>query len=387
MTYNSTIALDQISESQSAKATTANALFSAMSPAALWGIKASVTSGLSFGLYGGVMNIAGVPTVKTSQTVTLTASTTNYIYATSAGVVTKTTSIPAGWPGPLATGAIALYQLVVGSASITSGIKYVTGTGSQGATGIEGAQGPAGTELAASRKRLWQPIGGGSTTLTYWGFSPVTLVGTGTTARTLASSSLRESIPYVGYPTAAGAGSSAQVYPANNWCYLGNAAGRGGFTFSMRFCFESASSPAQQRCFFGLFDKVTGSFANAEPDTFINIIGVGAKAAEANLSLLYNDGSGTATKTLINSDGSPTVNFPARATDNVYEFTMTTVANSGIVSYSLTNINTGDIATGTISSNLPSNTTFLTWVAWINNGTTASSAAMGIMQVVGEARY
>lgn len=381
MAYNSTIALDQISESQSGKADTANALFAAVSPAALFGIKTSVTTGLTFGLYGGNMNIAGVPTAIASQTVTLSGSTTNYIYVTSAGVVTKTTSMPTGWPGPITSpaGAIALYQIVTGTATITSGTSYLLGMASKGDTGPTGADGPPALDVAESRKRWWQPVGNGSTALGIMGFSAMTLSSTSITSRTLASSSLRESIPYAAYPTGAGAGSSAQVHHPQNLWYLGNAADRGGFTVAIRFCLESASSPANQRSFFGMMPA--GAIGNVEPDTLVNVIGIGALAGDANFSVIHNDGSGTATKVALGS------NFPARATDYVYELTLDSVANSGVVSYSLLCCDTGNEATGTISSDLPSNTTFLSVAAWINNGSTASAAAMGLMQIAGESRY
>jgi hypothetical protein len=383
MAYNAAIALDLVSQSQSGHDSTINNALKALSPAALFGIKQSATSGLTFTLYGGNFPISGTPTALADQAVTLTASTTNYIYATSAGVVTKTTSAPSGWPGPLLSGAIALYQLTVGTASITSGTNYRVGLGTMGATGAVGATGAPGSDFAGTRKRIFMTIGSGSTNNSVVGFATVSA---SITARSLASSSLRESIPYGAYVTAGSAGSSIQPQSAVTTWYLGNAAGRGGFTVSFRFCFESAVSPANQRSFIGLINS-TSAIGNVEPDTLINLIGVGAKAGVANLSLIHNDGSGTATVTLLNSNGSPTQNFPARATDNVYELTLSSVANSGTVTYSLTTIDTGDVATGSVSSDLPSNTTFLQWVGWVNNGSTASSAALGIMQIIGESRY
>jgi hypothetical protein len=378
MTYNTTIALDQISESQSGKATTANALFSAMSPAALFGIKTSVTSGLQFGLYGGNMYIAGVPTAIASQTVTLTANATNYIYATSAGVVTKATSAPGSWPGPLPAGAIKLYQLTVGTATITSGTSYLLGVATKGDTGIQGAAGvPGGT--FQNRVRQWQAVGDGATTATLIGFTTFTGTGGTPTARSLASSSLRESIPYHAYLSGATAGLSAQLHHPNLWCYRGDAAGRGGFTASIRFCLESALSPANARSFFGLF--VPATIGNVEPDTLLNMVGVGAKAGEANFSIMTNDGAGAATMTTLGAG------FPARATDNVYELQLTATANAGTISYTLMNCNSGGVASGSLSSNLPVSTTFLSSVAWVNNGSTASQVAMGLMQFVGETPY
>jgi hypothetical protein len=65
-----------------------------------------------------------VPTVIASGTIALTASTTNYLTITTAGVVTKVTSSPTGWPGPLANGEIALYSIVTGTATVTSYTDY-----------------------------------------------------------------------------------------------------------------------------------------------------------------------------------------------------------------------------------------------------------------------
>lgn len=377
MPYNTTITLDQISASQAAKEATANALFAAMSPAALFGIKTSATSGLNLTLYGGNMLIAGEPTPIATQTVALTASTTNYIYATSSGVVTKTTSAPSGWPGPLAAGAVALYQLAVGGSTITSGTSYLVGIGATGSTGAQGDQGPEGSDFVGSRKRLYTTIGAGSTSPSVIGMD--TWTSSTLTARSLATTSLRESIPYAAIVTAAGAGSSVFAYnPRITW-FLGNAAGRGGFTVGMRWCYESTSSPATQRSWIGM--QPAAALGNVEPDSILNAIGVGALAGDANLSVIHNDGSGTATKVALGA------NFPARATDNVYELVLDSAANSGVVSYTLTNINSGNVASGTISTDLPANTQFMSCGFWINNGSTASVAAMGLMQVVGESRY
>jgi hypothetical protein len=160
---------------------------------------------------------------------------------------------------------------------------------------------------------------------------------------------------------------------------MGNAAGRGGFLFASRFCFESALSPANQRSFVGLYPG--GTIGNVEPDTLLNMVGVGAKAGDANLSIMHNDGAGSATMATLGA------NFPARATDNIYELLLQSAANSGVITYTLTDVATGNVATGSLSSDVPANTTFLSCAHWINNGSTASAAAMGVMQFVGETRY
>jgi hypothetical protein len=378
--YNAATALDQVAQGQANHAATVNSIFAALSASAIFGIKASATRGLTLVLYGGNFPVSGTPTVIADQTVTLTASTTNYIYATSAGVVTKTTSAPTGWPGPLAAGATALYDLTTNASGIVSGNNWRIGIGGPGPTGNTGASGNPGLDMPAMRLRFTNWIGNNNTTVHNFGWSPQTLTGT-VTGRAVGTGSLRASIPYTSYVSSATAGSSIQLHRSPEWCYLGNAAGRGGFTLAIRFCVENSAlaTPANMRSFIGLFTP--GTIGNVEPDTILNMVGIGAKAGDANFSFMHNDGSGSATVVSLGS------NFPARATDNVYELLLTSVANSGTVTCTLTDVATGNRSTNSASSDLPSNTTFLTDVVWANNGSTASACSLGLMQIVGETRY
>ena len=110
---NSTTLLDLISQSQAQKEVTANALFDAASPGMLFGRRASTTTGLTWGYYGGSILIAGTPTAIPNGTIALTASTTNYVEATVAGAVSKNTS-------GFTAGRIPTYTVVTGSSTITS---------------------------------------------------------------------------------------------------------------------------------------------------------------------------------------------------------------------------------------------------------------------------
>jgi hypothetical protein len=105
------IALDTITSAQSQKETTANNMFEAESPAALFGCRTNV--GLTFGYYGGVMLVDGVVTAIATSSVLLDASTTNYVEATRAGVVSKNTT-------GFTAGRIPLYTIVTGASTITS---------------------------------------------------------------------------------------------------------------------------------------------------------------------------------------------------------------------------------------------------------------------------
>ena len=112
---SSTTNLDLIAQSQSSKEVTANALFDAGSPATLFGRRASLCSGLNWFYYGGVMLIDGVLTTisNNAAALALTASATNYIESTRAGVVSKNTTA-------FTPGSIPLYTAVTGASSVTS---------------------------------------------------------------------------------------------------------------------------------------------------------------------------------------------------------------------------------------------------------------------------
>jgi hypothetical protein len=158
---DSTTHLDEISSSQSSKEVTANALFDAMSANAVFGRRASTTSALTWGYYGGVFQLPDLTLVLIpNDTLTLDASDTTYVYVDDAGAIQQTTTSPTGWPAPLADDALALYEIVTGASSVTSYTDYraplrgLTGptgpagatgaTGAAGATGATGATGPTG---------------------------------------------------------------------------------------------------------------------------------------------------------------------------------------------------------------------------------------------------
>lgn len=89
--------LVQISTNQSNKETTMNENMKALSPSGLFGKKFTTTTGLTWGYYGGIMLVDGILASIVDGTVALTASITNYIEATRAGVVSKnTTAFTAG---------------------------------------------------------------------------------------------------------------------------------------------------------------------------------------------------------------------------------------------------------------------------------------------------
>jgi hypothetical protein len=106
--------LDLLISSQAGKEVTANALFEAARPSMLFAKRASLCSGLSWFYYGGVMLVDGVLTTiaNNSAALALSASSTNYIEATRAGVVSKNTT-------GFTPGSIPLYTVTTGASTVT----------------------------------------------------------------------------------------------------------------------------------------------------------------------------------------------------------------------------------------------------------------------------
>lgn len=110
---DSTTQLDVLSAGQAQKEVTQNALNNSASPAMLFARRESTTSALTWGYYGGKILAAGVASSIANGTVALSASTTNYVEATNAGVVSKNTT-------GFTAGQIPLYTVVTGASTITS---------------------------------------------------------------------------------------------------------------------------------------------------------------------------------------------------------------------------------------------------------------------------
>lgn len=140
---NSTTNLDTISSSQASKEVTANALFDAGSPATTYGRRASTTTGLTWGYYGGNVTIAaGTMSQIANGTVALTASQTNYVVAAKSNGAVSASTATTNWDDT--DNYWRLYSIVAGASSVTSytdarQFALYTGLVSFGAMSYQGA--------------------------------------------------------------------------------------------------------------------------------------------------------------------------------------------------------------------------------------------------------
>lgn len=111
---SSTSNLDQLTVNQSQKEVTVNAYLDAASPASSFGRRASTTTALTWGYYGGTLIVSGLPVVTANGTIALAASSTNYVEVNvTTGVVSSNTT-------GFTAGSWRCYTVVTGVATVTS---------------------------------------------------------------------------------------------------------------------------------------------------------------------------------------------------------------------------------------------------------------------------
>lgn len=223
--------------------------------------------------------------------------------------------------------------------------------------------------IGQARFGLWYMSS--ATTVAAIGTSAPALTGTGT-SRVPAATNLCTQTRRVGVVSTTTANAIAAVGAASyNQIWRGNAAGLGGILFVARFAASDASLLTTANMFVGL----TGAnYTDVAPDSTNNKIGVGCNSGDTVLQL-YASGSAAQPRTSLGA--SFPVNSPST---DVYELILYAPPNGSAVAYRVERLNTGDVASGTISAgaNLPANTLFMTPVIARSTGTAGTGSAVGI---------
>jgi hypothetical protein len=118
--------------------------------------------------------------------------------------------------------------------------------------------------------------------------------------------------------------------------------------------------------FFGLASQTTdlnyGDVSLILVSTLTNIIGVGNEIGDSNLQVFYNDASGTASKIDLGS-GFPANRTSGATSTTVYSVEIYNPVASSEVRYKVTNKETGAVAQGSLTTNIPATTAGLTFFA------------------------
>lgn len=155
----------------------------------------------------------------------------------------------------------------------------------------------------------------------------------------------------------------------SNYLVRGNAAGIGGFYTKWVWGPSTGVSISTHRAFVGLSTN-TASPTDVQPSSLTNMIGMGWDSADTNIQLMYNGGSGTATKVDLGSG------FPVPNTDrtNMYQLELWCDPNDSEYSWIVTNLTTGASVNGSTgtSTTVPSNSVYLSARGWMSVGGTSS---------------
>lgn len=116
---DSTTLIDGIVQGSGSQDLQANSVFDALSPAMLYGRRASTCSGLVWGYYGGnVTKSDGTQTTISNGTLTLSASVTNYVVAQKSNGAVSFSTATTNWNDT--ADYWRLYSVVAGASSVTS---------------------------------------------------------------------------------------------------------------------------------------------------------------------------------------------------------------------------------------------------------------------------
>jgi hypothetical protein len=229
--------------------------------------------------------------------------------------------------------------------------------------------------IARSSQFVWK-VQAGSTAVTGIGVSAPGTTGTATSAA-MAATNFYTYMPRVEYlvTTPATTAIAALRPQALLVTTGGSLANTGGFSLVLRWGPATGVATATTRAFAGL----TGTTAlptDVEPSTSTNCVFMGWDAADTNVKMMHNDGSGTCTKVDLGAS------FPVPTVDRttLYELALySPKGTSQSVSWIATNLVTGATASGTISSDMPSTSTFLGPRVSMSVGGTSSVIGLAIV--------
>lgn len=237
------------------------------------------------------------------------------------------------------------------------------------------------SSLMRNKLSRWAPVGNG-VSFGLDGVVALTATGTATASNVAATNryTWQKRVEYL-VTTAATTAVAGWRYSAVQWGRGANA-GDGGFFMVCRFGIATGTSVSTRRCFVGLRDTVAAP-TDVNPSTLVNCIGVGYDAADAQLQVMHNDASGACTKIALGAS------FPRPSTDRTscYELALYCAPAGTTVGYEVTDLITGAVANGTLSTDLPATTTLLAPLGYSSVGGTSGVTGITLMSLGIETDY
>lgn len=229
--------------------------------------------------------------------------------------------------------------------------------------------------LRDERFAYWSAVGGGSTSTTSTVAFALASAGTAS-APTFDYTSLYKSIGKVAWRITAASATAIAYMRGNNFCARGVAGyGSSGFKLTMRGGPDTGTTTATARFFMGL--KPAANPSDVEPSSLANIVGMGWDSADTNVQIMTNDASGVATKVNLGAS------FPVPTVDSsaFYRLDLSCDPGGASIAYKVTDMISGAIAEGTLTTDLPVATTALGVHAWHSVGGTSSVVGLAMQDV------
>jgi hypothetical protein len=233
----------------------------------------------------------------------------------------------------------------------------------------------------------WNPAGGSATAPGVHGVVMADVTIGDSIARNVAATSMATRMRRIQFTDFGNAGRCAGSYGAAQYTLgVSGSPSYGGFFYQCRFVPADAATVSGARMFIGVFASSVDP-TNVEPSTLTNCIGVAQLSSSNNLHIVYG---GSAAQTAIDLGA----DFPAGTLSaDAYELTLSCAPGvNNEVNYRVERLNTGHIATGTLTAatpgtQLPANTTFLAHRAWRTNNATALAVGIDIGNLYIETPY
>ena len=163
--------------------------------------------------------------------------------------------------------------------------------------------------------------------------------------------------------SASTANAASELRQAAMDCLRGDVAGAGGFHLVTTFAMETVV--ALQRVAVGLIGVTTALATTQSPSALTNCIIVGWDSTDTQVQIMHNDAAGTCTKVALGTS------FPITDSAAVYQLDLFAPPNAASVGWRVKRLDSGAIATGTITTDLPLSSQLLAWHLHANNGGTA----------------
>lgn len=154
-----------------------------------------------------------------------------------------------------------------------------------------------------------------------------------------------------------------------------------GFKFETTFAYTDTQLNTGALQFYGMTASTGGITisSTASVSSLFNMIGIGSDAGDTALSI-FNNAAGTSTKTTLSATDFP-ANRGASASADIFQFALYNAVGSSSVVYQVTNLTTGVVASGTLSSNLPATTTLLCFQAIRTSGASSNACSMDLTKL------